>query len=192
MGMGKSFTGNNILKQNAFTHGSQVGRITKYITIGKGTEYIVADCVGIGDDKSDKQFAQSFLDKEGILTSMAPVHAILFVVKFTNKESNSFEITAKEFFNYFRAPAIKSIVLVCIQDSIIQSDDEFRKTLYKSAGYRFLYEKNKNNHIPYVLWDNLHDYYVIQESNLRSAINLVKPYNTDMMAFLFDQCREHV
>ena len=52
------------------------------------------------------------------------------------------------------------------------SDKDFKQCLHKSDGYRYLFEKNGENHLPFCLWDN------------------IKPYPTQQQDF--DNCLNHL
>jgi hypothetical protein len=158
MGHGKSTLGNKLLNENHFDNGRSPTRITEYVHIASSSQFQVADCVGFGDVKDDRAFINSFVDKKNIICDYAPVKAILFVIKFNNKESNSFLDSAKEFWKYFGTRSLGSVVLVCIQGGNIKySNSNFENILLNSDGYRFLKDKYKID-IPFVLWDSIFEY----------------------------------
>ena len=133
--------------------------ITTYVKIAEINGFKIADCAGFGDNIEDKVFLQSYRDNESVLKSMAPINAIVMVVKFNNTDALSFKNTAYEFWKIFGNRSIGSIVLLCIQTGdIIYSDDDFRRILTNSEGYKFLKSKNEDRDIPHVLWDNFHEY----------------------------------
>jgi hypothetical protein len=183
MGHGKSTSGNKILRGNYFTSGRSIGRVTESVQIKEANQIKIADCPGFGD--KDAIFNYSYRTMKANLENMCPLHAIVLVIKFNDKESIQFLEVARSFLKYFGSPAIKSLVIACIQTGDIRySDDEFKQILYANEGYKHLVSRNNNTHVHYLLWDNF-DPYPNQHDTLVSKINSAAYYNRGMMDFLY-------
>lgn len=190
MGHGKSTTGNYILGSNAFTSGSSVNRITEMIQIETRNGITIADCPGFGDDKGEKIVQETFLKKRPDLISMCSLNAIVLLVKFDNKDCLAFLNAAKDFHKYFGAPAIRSLVIMCIQSGNMRySDWDFEEILYANEGYQYLKQKNENRNIHYLLWDNFTPYFN-QIHTFYSKLDQARYYTSDDMLYLFDHISE--
>lgn len=156
LGMGKSTLGNALLNQNRFSIGCQNSAVTEEVQTGESFKYKIFDCPGFGDVNDEFRFFKKFLDHKNVLINFVPINAIVIVVKFDQRESNNFLDAAKNCYSAFGKEGIKSVMIVCIQanDRLIMSNDDFRRCLFESDGYKYLKEK-KGDFIPYCLWDNL-------------------------------------
>ncbi len=143
MGNGKSTTGNNLLGGNMFTSGNDSVSVTKSISLmtsGNFTfltetslmtsgDLTVVDCPGFGDPSNETIFFRSFLNKKEQLLNAAPIDAFVLVTKIDGDESGAFLQTAEHFVKSFGKPALKSLIILCIQGNPARrySDSEFEK-----------------------------------------------------------------
>ena len=186
--MGKSTLGNRLLKKNFFTTGNQPKTITENIQIGVSDKYKIIDCPGFGDSLNQFRFFNEYLLFKKAILSLAPINAIVLVVKFDQKDALSFLSAAKDFHSVFGDEGLGSLMLVCIQgsDKLTMSDADFEKCLHASDGYKFLCKKNENKPIPHCLWDSFSQFnYPTQESDFENCILNLRPYNEMYLKFSF-------
>jgi predicted GTPase len=188
MGNGKSTTGNNLLGGNMFTSGNDSVSVTKSISLMTSGDLTVVDCPGFGDPSNETIFFRSFLNKKEQLLNAAPIDAFVLVTKFDRDESGAFLQTAEHFVKSFGKPALKSLIILCIQGSPARrySDSEFDEILKQTSGYTYLKSSNSDNEIKYLLWENIYAPYPNQRQNFDSVRKSLPKYSKEQMEMAFD------
>ena len=139
----------------------------------------VFDCPGFGDPSNETIFFRNFLSKKEQLLNAAPIDAFLLVTKFDRDESGAFLQTAEHFVKSFGKPALKSLIILCIQGNPARrySDSEFEKILKQTSGYTYLKSLNSDNEIKYLLWER---------QNFDSVRKSLPKYSKEQMEMAFD------
>lgn len=186
-GMGKSSTGNTLLKGafgTAFSVGHDLNPKTAKMEIRSSDKYTIIDCPGFGDINLPYCLFKDYLDQEETLSKNMPIHGILLINKFIDGVSNSFLNAAQDFYSIFGYEGVKCLIILCIKinETVTLSDNEFKEKLYNSEGYKYLYKMKKDKNIPYCLWDNKNPL-EHQVENLNTCLNSLEAF--DSRAFQF-------
>ena len=186
-GMGKSSTGNTLLKDTfevAFSVGHQAKPKTAKMELKSSEKYNIIDCPGFGDSEDPYRFFKNYINQESIVSNIIPINGILLVTKFTDGVSNSLLNAAQDFYSIFGNDGLKCLVILCIKinDKSTLSDDEFKKKLYDSNGYKYLSEKKSHTNIPFCVWDN-NNPLKNQEANLNERLNSLEIFDLRALKF---------
>lgn len=159
-GHGKSTTGNKLLEKDMFNVGRSRNSITIDVKIESSAKYTIADCPGFGDLEERKLFFEKFPQQKIALENICPIDGIVLVLKFDRDNCFSFLNTARQVVSAFDQEGLKSLMLLCIQgnEEIRFANDEFKRILLESNGYKYLVEQNNGSPIPFCLWDNFKPY----------------------------------
>jgi hypothetical protein len=162
--------------------------VTKSISLMTSGNFTFFDCPGFGDPSNETIFFRNFLSKKEQLLNAAPIDAFLLVTKFDRDESGAFLQTAEHFVKSFGKPALKSLIILCLQGSPARrySDSEFDEILKQTSGYTYLKSSNSDNEIKYLLWENIYAPYPNQRQNFDSVRKSLPKYSKEQMEMAFD------
>ena len=87
----------------------------------------------------------------------------------------------------FDQEGLKSLMLLCIQgnEEIRFANDEFKRILLESNGYKYLVEQNNGSPIPFCLWDNFKPY-EMQNKNFEECLELLIPFEKNKLYNSFE------
>ena len=142
-----------------YKNGFVKNKIVPKVNIEKTTNGLrVVNCYGFD---GSKLFLKEFLSHKEEILALAPIDALVLIVDFNTDESKEFLNLAQRFVCLFGYEAIKSLMLLCIQDDdkIRNGFEKFEESITKSEGYQHLKSENEQIDIPYCLWHNIRPYY---------------------------------
>ncbi len=186
-GQGKSTTANVLAKQPVFDTGDGIERVTTEIVFKKiGERLVIIDSPGFGDPADEKIFFENILKSRDILLGLGQLNAFILVNKWTNENPGGFKNSVEEFFKAFGKVAVRSVIVLGVQEGKILAKDKFEKIIQDSDGYKLLLKANDNKIIPFLIWyeNPFQDY--DQEGILFENIGKVKPYQSSYFEFAFD------
>ena len=188
LGYGKSSTGNYLLQDSVFTEGDDARPVTTSAKMSISNSGLkIVDCPGFCDPRDEIVLQREFIKNKTFFLNQVPISAFIFVVKFDQDKSNSFLEAAKMFVKSFGSRGLKSLMLLCIQSNPKRrfSNEDFRKILTQSDGYKYMLEKNENLSLPYCLWDN-HREYQNQKEKFEQCLTYVQPFIELQMYYAID------
>lgn len=157
------------------------------VQIGCSAKYCVTDCSGYGESNIFNQNL-NFLTPGTALENICPIDGIVLVLKFDRDNCFSFLNTARQVVSAFDQEGLKSLMLLCIQgnEEIRFANDEFKRILLESNGYKYLVEQNNGSPIPFCLWDNFKPSNQRQMENFEECLELLIPFEKNKLHNSFE------
>lgn len=169
--------------------------------------YLAGKCVGLGEtsrsetskrgeNRTSLPCFEEFSEESVKQKLVGHEFCFLFCIKFESNKNHKlilrpcFRDAGEQFCYVFGNEAIKSTVLIVIIENDYEKDEQVSLTyehlmfkLYNSEVYIYLKEKNNNEDIPFVLWDNCSIYYSNKIENLKSELEKLLKEQHKMYSF---------
>lgn len=150
---------------------------------------IFVDLDGFGKESAAQEFNEINKNKDRLINKH---FKFLFCIK-TNTSDENFLNAAEQYFEVFGRKGIKATVLIVIQDEAMSANldtHEPKKKLYENKGYAFLKEKNNNQDVKSVMWDNLGNMYPDQMQKLTDKVYKVSEFH--LSSERFERLERHI
>lgn len=143
---------------------------------------IFVDLDGLGKESAAEEFKEINKNKDKLIDKY---FKFLFCVKSNSPEEN-FLHAAEQFFQVFGRAGIQATVLIVIRDEAISANldtHELKKKLYETKGYKYLKERNNDQDLVSVMWDNSGNLYPDQMQKLVEKVYNLLDFNLSSERF---------